>query len=234
MHLLVTAPTWFEIQPLTNWLKQVGQSKGNQNYRFQGHDIVIKITGVGAVLTTFTLTRILHEMKPNLVIQAGVAGSYVRGFTPGRVVAVARDYLADWGAEDHDDFLDVFQLGLVQPQAFPFQAGWLVNPHVERLAINRLSIVSAITVQTTSGSESTIAFRRTRFHADIETMEGAAFHYVCLMLQLPFLQIRSISNFVEPRDKSRWHMQEAIQRLNETLQEWIQLYLPRTKEELYL
>jgi futalosine hydrolase len=49
-------------------------------------------------------------------------------------------------------------------------------------------------------------------------MEGAAFHYVCLMKQIPFIQIRSISNKVGERDKRKWKMKHAIERLKEELQ----------------
>ncbi len=48
-------------------------------------------------------------------------------------------------------------------------------------------------------------------------MEGAAFHYACLQENIPFLQLRSISNYVEVRDKSKWKIQLAIKELNDTL-----------------
>jgi futalosine hydrolase len=53
-----------------------------------------------------------------------------------------------------------------------------------------------------------------KFDADIETMEGAAFFYSCLQLKIPFLQIRAISNFVEPRDKSKWNIPLALENLS--------------------
>ena len=56
------------------------------------------------------------------------------------------------------------------------------------------------------------------FNADIETMEGAALHYVCLQEHIPFLQIRSISNHVGERDKTKWKIKEAIENLNKELQ----------------
>jgi futalosine hydrolase len=48
-------------------------------------------------------------------------------------------------------------------------------------------------------------------------MEGAAFHYVCLLEKIPFLQLRSISNLIGERDKTKWKMEKAIQNLNENL-----------------
>ncbi len=51
----------------------------------------------------------------------------------------------------------------------------------------------------------------------VESMEGAALHYVCLMENIPFLQIRTVSNLMGERDKTRWKIKEAIKSLNESL-----------------
>ncbi|MFZ1371603.1 MAG: futalosine hydrolase, partial [Ferruginibacter sp.] len=56
-----------------------------------------------------------------------------------------------------------------------------------------------------------------QFKPGIETMEGAALHYVCLQENIPFLQIRSISNYVGERDKIKWKLKEAIENLNTDL-----------------
>ena len=45
----------------------------------------------------------------------------------------------------------------------------------------------------------------------------AAFFQTCLTEGVAFTQIRAISNFVEPRNRENWKMQEAIQNLNEVL-----------------
>jgi futalosine hydrolase len=48
-------------------------------------------------------------------------------------------------------------------------------------------------------------------------MEGAAVHYVGLMENVPFLQLRSISNLVGERDKKKWKLPLSIKNLNQTL-----------------
>lgn len=53
-------------------------------------------------------------------------------------------------------------------------------------------------------------------------MEGAAFFYACLLAGVPFLQIRSISNRVEPRNRTAWDIPSAIQNLNQTLMEMLE------------
>jgi futalosine hydrolase len=48
-------------------------------------------------------------------------------------------------------------------------------------------------------------------------MEGAAFHFVCLQQKIPFIQIRSISNSVGERDKTKWVIKDAVNNLNSEL-----------------
>ena len=48
-------------------------------------------------------------------------------------------------------------------------------------------------------------------------MEGAALHYVSLMEKIPFIQIRSISNYIAERNKRNWNMKEAVENLNKEL-----------------
>jgi futalosine hydrolase len=72
-------------------------------------------------------------------------------------------------------------------------------------------------VNTVSGSEPTIKLRSEKYNATVESMEGAAFHYVCLQEGVAFAQVRAISNYVMPRDKSQWQMKDAIFNLNNWL-----------------
>jgi futalosine hydrolase len=55
------------------------------------------------------------------------------------------------------------------------------------------------------------------YQADLESMEGAAFFYACLAEGVPFIEIRSVSNYVAERDKSYWNIPLAIQKLDKTL-----------------
>ena len=62
-----------------------------------------------------------------------------------------------------------------------------------------------------------IALLQQKYNCDIESMEGAALHYVCLQQQTSFMQFRAVSNFVGERDKNKWKLRESIQNLNDTL-----------------
>jgi futalosine hydrolase len=52
-------------------------------------------------------------------------------------------------------------------------------------------------------------------------MEGAAFHFVCLREEIPFMQIRVVSNYVEPRNKNSWNIPLAIANLNDFLRKYL-------------
>ena len=88
---------------------------------------------------------------------------------------------------------------------------------------NNLNLLSVKSITVNKISDSALQKQQllSNFNADIETMEGAALHYVCLQEKIPFLQIRSISNYVGERDKSKWYMKEAIKNLNNTISKLI-------------
>jgi len=70
-------------------------------------------------------------------------------------------------------------------------------------------------VQTVSGlPEKTVQLIK-GFEPQIESMEGAAFFYVCILEKIPFIEIRSVSNEVGERDRSKWNIPLALDSLKE-------------------
>ena len=172
--------------------------------------------------TAYELTKHLAAGKYDLVLQAGVGGSYVRSIALGDVVFITSDQYGDIGAEDHDNYLDVFEMGLMNPATPPYVVGKLLTPLLPIHNKIKLPQVSGLTINTVSGSERTIKQRMDKYHCDVESMEGAAMHYVCLTEHVPFAQVRAISNYVTPRDRSQWKMKEAITNLNKWLIDFIE------------
>ena len=60
-----------------------------------------------------------------------------------------------------------------------------------------------------------------RLNPQVESMEGAACMLACQEAKVPCVQIRSVSNFVEKRNKSKWDLSKAIEHLNIELQNFI-------------
>jgi futalosine hydrolase len=55
-----------------------------------------------------------------------------------------------------------------------------------------------------------------RLNPHVESMEGAAFFYACMIEKIPCAQIRAVSNFIEKRNRDNWNIALAIKNLNET------------------
>lgn len=177
----------------------------------------VLITGVGAPSTIYQLTKKLLTKKYDLVVQAGIAGVFSPvAYELGTVVLVAQDVFADVGIEEEKSFHTIFEMGFADANATPYKNGWLVNES-ELLQQYSLEKVKAITVNKISDEVFQTEMFGHKYLADIETMEGAALHFVCLQEGISFLQLRSISNEVGERDKTKWKIKEAIINLNEQL-----------------
>jgi len=184
-------------------------------------EISLLVAGIGSVATAWSMKQWLSvNERPELIINAGIAGSYKDHFVKGDVVMPETDCFADAGIEDNDSFKSLFEAGLLDADEFPFRNGVI---HSDPRYINRLKgilrPVTAITVNMSTGSETTIKKMSEKFNPDIETMEGATFFYICARESLPFFAVRAISNRVEPRNRNNWDIKLAIDNLSVKLKE---------------
>ena len=212
-NILVVAATAKEINPFI----QLSRT-GNIN------NVDILISGIGLTASTYHLAKQLALKKYDLVIQAGVAGCFDLRIPLGAVVAVKQDAIADQSVIELQKLRTLFDLKLVPQDQYPYKKGWLINPNKEVLKKIKLKIVKGISVNQISTSKQMIKFYREVFDPVTESMEGAALHYVCLMENVPFVQIRSISNYIGERNKKKWDMMDSIANLNDTLIKTINNY----------
>lgn len=217
MNILLVAATKFEIQPAIDYLEAHPLEASTSVPQ-------ILITGVGAVATTFHLTKYLAASKPDLIIQAGVGGSFRREIARGSVFCVAQEIFGDMGVMESGDFRDVFDLGLTKENDFPFSAKRLRNPHTDLVKDLQIPLATSIGVAEVTTSRERIETILKKYNPDIESMEGAAFHYVCLQENIRFIQLRAISNYVGERDKEKWELKGAIINLHEQLIQLISFF----------
>lgn len=208
MKLLVVAATEFEIEPFLE----------------NNEDADILITGVGIPATVFHLTKYLAKKEYDMAIQAGIAGAFDDLPGAGRVAMIETDTFGDIGIDENGKFTTLFETGLAGENDFPFSSGWLLNEH-EYFKNPSLPSARGITVNKIIDDRIQIKRFREKFGADIESMEGAAFHYVCLQQKMKFLQLRSISNPAGERDKTKWQLKEAIRDLNIELKNLVKYYV---------
>lgn len=177
------------------------------------------ITGVGLTATAYHLGRVLAMNSFEKALNFGVAGAIDGSIPLGSVVEVVADEFADLGAEDNEDFISLFKMNLVELNEPPFVNGKLLPMEGWKCEGN-LQKVSGASVNTVHGNLENIARFKNRCSAQVESMEGAAFFYACAMVGVPSMQIRAISNYVEPRNRENWKLSEAIKSLSIYLKQY--------------
>jgi len=193
VNILIVAATEAEIEPLVKVL---------------GPEIEHLVTGVGMTATAFALGRHLANRRYDLAINLGIAGSFDRAVALGSLVEVREDTFAELGAEDDERFLSFSALGFGEVTFAP-------TAHLRDLD-SSLSLPQArgVTVNTVHGNSASIEKVVARLAPQVETMEGAAFFYACRQANIPCLQIRAVSNYVEKRNRDAWKIGPAIANLN--------------------
>jgi len=213
MHILITAATKFELEPAANFFE-------SQKDQINNSKIELAITGIGLISTTYFLTTQIQKNRPDIIIQAGIAGCFESNQN-NKLVAIKQDVAADIGVFENNSFKNIFDLKLADQNEFPFSEGLLVNPYEKLLSATGAPLVNAISINEISTDKSKIEWYQQKYSPFVESMEGAALHFVCLNEKIPFLQLRCVSNQIGERDKSKWTIKESINTLNNGLIETV-------------
>lgn len=220
MKVLLVTATSFEVQPTIidagfrgTFSSRMGAP--GEEYSLPLFDCLV--TGVGQLQCAAWLSKALSQKRYDVVIQAGIAGSFTERYPHRSVVLVEEDIVSDLGAETPQGFLDIFEMGLVSRDQQPFSNGTLRQPPLKFLDDIYLPRVRAVTVNRVLSDPESIAWVQGRYEPDIVSMEGAAFLYTCLMHQVPCVQLRAVSDRVGPRDTSTWDIPGAVAALNKEL-----------------
>lgn len=200
MNILLTAATEMELNNI---------KVHNDEFEINDHQIHYLVSDVGMQASTFHLTKAILNQSYDLILQVGIAGAYTTAIDIGQVVEVIKETYGDLGAEDKEDQLYIFDMNIMQQDAQIFNPTHIENPQ----HYTHLFKANSISVNNCAGNSTTIEKRKTYFQPDIETMEGISVHYVGAQLQIPYLHLRAISNYVLPRDKSTWNIPLALSNL---------------------
>ena len=193
MLILIVAATKFEVEPLTHAF---------------GNKVDVLVTGAGMVPTAFGMARQFNNHTYDLAINLGIAGSFDRNFNLGDVVEITEDTFSELGAQDDETFINIDTLGFGKSVFTPTTSLNEVYPSFY------LKKARAITVNTVHGHEPSIQKIQQRLNPQLESMEGAAFFYACRQVNVPCMQIRAVSNYVEKRNREAWNIGLAIKNLN--------------------
>ncbi len=180
------------------------------------HQVEFLVSGVGAFATQYALHEYCMRNSPDIIVCAGIAGSFSEQYGIGKVVAVHQDCFADVGVHSEADFQTIFDMNLANSNQTPFVNSRLI---VEcKLLQCSLPPVAGITVNSITATEALRELWKKKYNPIVETMEGAAIHYVALQQNIPCLHLRAISNMVGERNKLKWNIPLALDNLHKELQ----------------
>jgi futalosine hydrolase len=228
MRFLIVSASIAEVRPLLQRLTPMG-SEGEflHHYTFRNHSFDLLVTGVGMTHTAYHVGSQLNRQKYDLAMNVGIAGAYSTDTRIGSVFRVTAEAFGLLGVEDEENYLSLFDLGLQDPDSFPYDGGWLLDRNQPVSGVlAKLPSAKGVTVNMIYTHSDTINTLRQIYKADLESMEGAAFFYACLCEGIPFMEIRSVSNYVAERDKSQWNIPLAVKNLDKTLEKLLNELTP--------
>ncbi|EMG36907.1 futalosine hydrolase [Desulfocurvibacter africanus PCS] len=223
MAVLIVAATLLELEAALGWTGQPLPAGEGLVVRLDlpaiPGGVLATATGIGPVNAAFGLGMALACHRVRGVLNLGLAGSFDSKRLPlGSLAVAASETWPEFGLYGEAG-LDPRGLKLAQAQTPD-------GPVFGRIGLNPSAAASAmglhlpgwpsvhgLTVAGVSGCATRAQELRARHAADMESMEGFALALGCLRAGLPFLEIRSISNFVGLRPPQGWDMPLALRAL---------------------
>jgi futalosine hydrolase len=191
-----------------------------------GIPVQILATGPGPVNTAQAITAAIENERPGLIIQTGCAGSFrASGLDIGDIGLATQEIDVQLGIEPEspDQPPDDLPFDLAHASGLPLKNRYPLDPILVEKAFSYLNTGFAqtgiriqkgtfVTVSTITATDQRSEMLSRSFSPSMESMEGAAGAYLSLHYDIPFLEIRSASNFVGNRNRESWNLPLAFDR----------------------
>jgi len=203
--------------------------------QIDGKSVKMMITGPGIANTVQALTAVIEKSRPCLLIQVGCGGAFNEsGLHLGDIGIATREIDAYMGIEtETGNFpLDELPFPLASYNNINVKNCYPMNTNLVDTAFKTLIKNCAdknigmgkgpfITVPTITATNRTAKNLYKQFGAIMENMEGTGAAHLSMHYNIPFLEIRSVSNMVGKRDTSLWNLPLAFQRASDTIFELV-------------
>jgi futalosine hydrolase len=203
------------------------------------YDLII--TGPSVFNAAHALTIALEKRKPKIIIQAGIAGVFKESnlnigditiATEERYIHAGVEKAASYETPDNLPFELIDKISSTESGCYHLDKKYiektfqvLSNSRISNEC--RISKGPVITVSTITSEQTTASNLYKTFSPNMEAMEGAASAHVASLYNVPFLEIRSGSNYVGQRDKNKWNIPLAKKRISQALSSIIQNINPK-------
>ncbi|MDL1964459.1 MAG: futalosine hydrolase, partial [Deltaproteobacteria bacterium] len=205
-------------------LSIVGGRKITSGY-IAGKPVRVLITGPGTVNTVQSLTSAIENARPSLIIQTGCAGAFREsGLNIGDIGIATKEIDVQLGIGAGNGSLPLNELpfSIIKSSNVDIKNRCpldieLVNQASETLRKifeeKSVQVVkgSFVTVSTITATDSRAKNIYKQFSPCMEGMEGAGAAHLAIHYDIPFLEIRSASNFVGKRNRSSWNLPLAFE-----------------------
>jgi futalosine hydrolase len=173
------------------------------------HGVTVLVGGVGSAQAAAATARAL-TLDPgyDAVLSVGIGGAFPGKAELGGLLLARRVIAADLGADSPDGYLSVDELG--------FGSTTIDGGRVPGLD----AVVGTIlTVNTATGTDERAAELMARHPQAVgEAMEGYGVAAAAALFDLPFAEVRAVSNLVGKRDRDSWQLGLAFKALTDAAQ----------------
>jgi futalosine hydrolase len=187
--------------------------------KLDGRPVILLPGGMGKVNAAQAATALLETHAVRGILGFGIGGAYAgSGLETGDVALASASIYGDEGVDAPGGWMSTEGIGIPlvdRPGLRAFNEFAMDADRVRcaedalRRAGTAVRVGPFVTLSACSGTATRGDELASRFGALCEGMEGAALAHVCAVYDVPFLELRAVSNHVEDRDLSRWRIADA-------------------------
>ncbi len=205
--------------------------------RYQGKRFLLLVTGIGPLNAAMFLGRVFgSEVRVRGVVNLGIGGS----FDPVRIpvlskVVVQEEYWPEIGVRTKTGIdVQTLKRRLGEGQGDLIQDRLVLHPEEKARSLDLelpedWSRVTSLSVAGVTGDAAEAKRIAGAYQVQCENMEGFSLAWACCQEQIPFLEVRSISNKVGSRSKEDWNVKGSLRVLEEMS---LELFCSRPKSVL--
>jgi futalosine hydrolase len=207
--------------------------------RVKGMPLRIVVTGPGIVNTVQAITACVESERPLLMLQAGCGGGFRQlGMHIGDIAVATTEVDVHLGIETGKHNVPLLEMpfpvlesdGKALKEIYPLDLKVAETTYLRLKAVfgpKGIKVFKGpfITGSTVTGSEDRAAFLFKTYSPCMESMEGAGAAFLSHYYQLPFIEIRCVSNMVGKRDLSQWDLSLACLRAGQAAADLIEFFI---------
>lgn len=196
-------------------------------FELNGHKLLLAVTGVGLVNAALAIGPLLQTSGLTGVVNLGIAGAY--RFDEFPLCSTTYSWVENWpeyGLLGEDGGVDPKAIGFPQGEV----RGEVIWNRVKLNPINDAEAMglplneswlraSSVSVSSVTGTPTRAGWLKMSCGADVENMEGFALGYATGAQDIPFLEVRTISNLVGSREEDEWDLKGALAALETATRE---------------